>query len=503
MLDATRAVRCLTILGRFTALELLMQLWPLVLRIGRLVCRFRRGTPSPDAMFQFESDLQALLREAGRLIMQWTVNCLEPGDESPQEMPRLFLWEGEYYRRKSKSPLRNLNCLFGRIALRRFYYQPLETAGRCLFPLENQLGIVGGVATPALADAVSRMAADLTQRQMLGRLRHEHGVRWGVSTLRKVVEVMAESMSEHRHQAQVRCVLGWLKEAAAGKGPRRFVLSVGRDGVMIPIVKNQTYKEAAAATVSVLDRWGRRLGTVYLGQMPEPHQTTLGDELTRLLRDVLSGWDGPLPRLTYVTDCGHHPTVYFEEVLSKMTNPRRPLETLPWEWIVDYYHACQYISKLGEAIFGPGREAFAWAAKQRRVLKEKPGGVFRVLRSAGALRAIRGLVGSDASYHTAYAYLRERTGKMDYVNYRRLRLPIGSGITEAACKIVFTQRFKQSGMKWGIEGGRAILALRVIALSGIWADVRRARLLCSPRPQPVTAADSSENTSTNRLKIAV
>ncbi len=280
------------------------------------------------------------------------------------------------------------------------------------------------------------------------------------------------------------------------------MLSAGRDGVMIPIVKNQSYKEAAAATLSVMDRWGRRLGTVYLGQMPEAQQTTLGDELTRLLTDLLSRGDGPLPRLVYVTDCGHHPTVYFEEVLSKMINPRRPMEYLQWEWIVDYYHACQYISKLGEAIFGPGREAFAWAAKQRRILKDKPGGVFRVLRSAGALLAIRGLAGSGNSYCTAYRYLRERAGKMDYVSYRRLRLPIGSGITEAACKIVFTQRFKQSGMKWTIEGGRAILALRVIALSGIWAHVRQARLRSSPMPQLITPEDSKENSNITPLRIA-
>ena len=502
MQDATRAGRCLTILGRLTGGKLLMQLWPLALRIARLVAGFRRGTPSPEAMFQFETDLQRLLREAGRLIVQWTVNHLEPGDESRREMPALFLWDGEYYRRKSKSPLRNLNCLFGLIALRRFYYQPLETCGRCLFPLELQLGIVSGVATPALADAASRMAADLTQRQTLGRLRQQHGVGWGVGTLRKVVAALAESMGEHRHQAQVGCVLGWLKEAAAATGPRRFALSVGRDGVMIPIVKNQAYKEAATATVSVLDRRGRRLGTVYLGQMPEAHQTTLGDELTRLLTDVLSRWDGALPRLVYVTDCGHHPTVYFEQVLSQMKNPRRPGETLPWEWIVDYYHACQYISKLGEAIFGAGREAFAWAAKQRRVLKEKPRGVYRVLRSAGALLATRGLVGSEASYCTAYTYLRERAGKMDYRNYRRLRLPIGSGITEAACKVVFTQRFKQSGMKWGIEGGRAILALRVIALSGVWDQVRRERFRSSLLPQPITPDESSETNDENRLRIA-
>ena len=501
MQDATRAVRCLTILIRLTGVDLVIQLVPVALRIARLVWGFRRGTPSPEAMFQFESDLQGLLREAGRLIVQWTVNHLEPGDEFRQEMPRLFLWDGEYYRRRKKSPLRNLNCLFGPIALRRFCYQLVEARGACLFPLQIQLGIVTSVATPALGNAVARMAADLTQRQTLERLR-QHGVGWSVRTLRKVVAAMAETMREHRHQAQVQCVLGWLKQAAAGKGPRRFVLSAGRDGVMIPIVKNQSYKEAAAATLSVMDRWGRRLGTVYLGQMPEAHQTTLGDELTRLVLDVLSRWEGLSPRLVYVTDCGHHPTVYFEEVLSKMINPRRPTESLQWEWIVDYYHACEYITRLGESIFGPGRETFAWAAKQRRVLKEKPGGVFRVLRSAGALLTLRGLAGSAASYYKAYRYLHERAAKMDYMNYRRLRLPIGSGITEAACKIVFTQRFKQSGMKWTIEGGRPILALRVIALSGVWDDVRQATLKSLTMPQPITPEDSANENGKNSLKIA-
>jgi hypothetical protein len=499
--DATRIIRCWTVLANLTGVELLIQLWPVMLRIARLVAGFRRTTASPETLFQFETNLQDLLREAGRLIVQWTINHLEPEDLLPQKMPPLFLWDGEYYRRRKKSPLRNLNCLFGPIALRRFYYQPLERYGRGLFPLEIQLGIVAGVATPALADTVARLAADLTQRQTLDRLRQQ-GVTWGTRTLRKVVAAMADSMSEHRHQAQVQSLLSWLSKAAAGKGPRRIVLAAGRDGVMIPIVKNQKYKEAAAATVSVMDRWGRRLGTVYLGQMPEAHQTTLGDDLTRLLKDVLSCWEGPLPRLVYVTDCGHHPTVYFEEVLSRMVHPRRPGEYLEWEWVVDYYHACEYITKLGEAIFGKGREATAWAAKQRRVLKEKPGGVFRVLRSAGALLTFRGLIGEADAYWNAYNYLRERAGKMDYATYRRLRMPIGSGITEAACKIVFTQRFKQSGMKWTIEGGRPILALRVIHLSGIWEQVREATLKSHIMPQPVTPNRSAEQSNEISLKNA-
>jgi hypothetical protein len=46
---------------------------------------------------------------------------------------------------------------------------------------------------------------------------------------------------------------------------------------------------------------------------------------------------------------------------------------------------------------------------------------------------------------------------------------LGSGVTEAACKTVFTQRMKLSGMRWGHAGASTIVNLRVILLSGSWA----------------------------------
>jgi hypothetical protein len=214
--------------------------------------------------------------------------------------------------------------------------------------------------------------------------------------------------------------------------------------------------------------------------MPHAGQTELSGQLTQLIREVLATWEGPPLRLVYVTDAGFHCREYFERVLCQMIDPQRPGQLLPWEWVVDYYHACQYVSQLGEAVFGPGRAAHAWSAKMRRWLKEKPSGVYRVLRSAGALRSIRGLVGEESDYASAYNFLRRHASSMDYSRYRRLRTPIGSGVTEAACKIVFTQRFKRAGMKWNIEDGRPILSLRVIALSGLWSTVRD-RMLDSQR----------------------
>lgn len=476
MQDATREQQCLARLSKLTDRKLLYELWPVVLRIAWLVHRFGSQPRSPSAMHDFEVELGRLVAEFARRIVQWTLNNLEPPKGSPRLPPELF-WHGDHYRIKRLSPTRNLNCLFGKIRIRRWLYESTEGLGLpCLFPLELQLGLVGGVATPALADRVARLAVDFSQRQVLDVLRDEHRVCWGTQTLRKVTAAVAEAMSPFCHEAQVAQVLGWLKQAALQHGCRRIVLSVGRDGVMLPIRGCKKYKEGAAATVSVLNRYGKRLGTVYLGQMPESGQRTLTDELTRLLTDVLSAWDGPAPRLVYVTDAGFHPREYFQNVLSCMPDPRHPGKYLQWESVVDYYHACQYITGLAETIFGPGRKAYSWAAKMRRLLKDKPGGIHRVLRSAGAMRSIHGLVGKQDDYDSAYAYLRRHAGSMKYSVYRRNQTPIGSGITEAACKIVFTQRIKRAGMKWGIEQGRPIVALRVIALSGIWSTVRDAML---------------------------
>ena len=484
MQDATRGQRCLTRLCELTAPELLLQLWPVALQIARLVWRFRQQPVTPKSTHDFETELNRLLTELGRRIVQWTFNHLELCQEF---MPSGLSWHNDHYRLRRPSPARNWNCLFGKIRIWRWMYESTEGLGlAALFPLEQALGIVARVATPALADRVALLSVEFTQRQVLTVLREEHRVCWGTDTLRNVTQTVANAMRPFRHQAQVDQVLAWLHQASDEGGPRRIVLSAGRDGVMLPIRGLQKYREGAAATLSVFNRHGKRLGTVYLGQMPEAGQVTISSELTRLIRDVLSKWTGEPLRLVYVTDAGFHPDEYFHNVLSRLPNPHRPGYYYQWEWVVDYYHACEYISQIAEAIFGPGRAAHAWAAKMRRWLKEKPGGVFRVLRSAGALRTIRGLVSEPSDYEKAYGYLRRHAAWMDYSRYRRLRTPIGSGVTEAACKIVFTQRFKRAGMKWNSSNDQPILLLRVIALSSLWVTVRDAMLESQNQAQPRT-----------------
>ena len=440
------------------ALELLpltLKLLPLIAEAGQLIVGFRPGTVTPAATHAFENGLWRLLRDIGRVIMQWRLGDLEAANLN-QAAAEVVL-DGNIYRRRESSPRRlGLATLFGIITFWRLRYEPCDQGVglTCIFPLEQRLGICAGKATPALASRVGMWTAQNTQETVRNLLREEHNVAWSVNTLRKVAADLSAGLAALTHQVQVDRVLELLRQAHDSRGSHRPVLSVGRDGIFVPIVKDTKYREGATATVAVLDRRGRRLGTVYLGRMPESGQGTLSRQLTELLTAVLQAWHEPLSRLQYVTDGGHHPTDYFEKVLRTMPHPHTG-QPLDWEWVLDYYHACLYITKLAEVLLGKETQAAgAWAAKMRRWLKDKKGGILRVLHSAAAHAwRLEFTEEEKAAYEEAYNYLHKRQHWMDYWSCRRCGLAIGSGITEAACKTLFTQRFKQSGHEV-VVGGR-------------------------------------------------
>jgi hypothetical protein len=309
---------------------------------------------------------------------------------------------------------------------------------------------------------------------MLDLLEHEHHFRWSVKVLRAVAAAVSAGIAPCLQQAQQQALLEWLAEADQSRGRRRIVLAVGRDGTMLPIRYEDHYKEGSVATLSVYDRRGRRLGTLYLGEMPQAKQVKLSEDLTALLQGVLKAWEGPMPRLVYVTDAGSHQTEYFKEVLSPMENPRRAGQILQWQWIVDYYHAAGYVTQLANVLFSEEKTRQAWARRMRRVMKEQDQGVIRVLASAAQYRGKKTMgEKEEKEYRQAYNYLLKHSKDMKYSEYRRAGLPIGSGVTEAGCKVVFTQRFKLSGMTWGLEGGEVILRLRLAVLGGVWDTVYR------------------------------
>ena len=77
------------------------------------------------------------------------------------------------------------------------------------------------------------------------------------------------------------------------------------------------------------------------------------------------------------------------------------------------------------------------------------------------------------------AFFRKNRRRMRYAALADKALSIGSGVVEAANKVLVVQRMKRSGMRWRIASGQAVLSFRAVQKSGLfdrtWSDLMDAR----------------------------
>ncbi len=215
---------------------------------------------SPSRIHVFEQRLAEEMRELGRRLMELTLNLLDP--EDPEGVPHDVTYAtGGYRRLNRKTRNAHVGTLFGTIELwrRGYRYWHRAEGEKTVFPLELQLGLVRG-ATPALAGAASRYMAEAgaTQAAVLSRLRQQHNVAWGAERLRAVVQLVGQAMEGLLREHQVFKILELLEKAAASRGTRKPVLSVGRDGISLCEYKHRCYEVATTGTVTVYDRAGNR-----------------------------------------------------------------------------------------------------------------------------------------------------------------------------------------------------------------------------------------------------
>lgn len=79
------------------------------------------------------------------------------------------------------------------------------------------------------------------------------------------------------------------------------------------------------------------------------------------------------------------------------------------------------------------------------------------------------LAGQSAKIKAALTYYQNQCHLMNYAAHLEQNLPLGSGVTEAACKTIVKQRLCCSGMKWNEVGAAVVLSLRTLSHSrGRW-----------------------------------
>ena len=183
--------------------------------------------------------------------------------------------------------------------------------------------------------------------------------------------------------------------------------------------------------------------------MPEHKKATLKEILSAELGAALA--QRPDLRLVTIADGAKDTWDYLHGALP------------PSREVLDFFHATEHLNTALASAYGEGTPAcHAQFEKLRVLLLEDAMGVENVIRSLSYLKKVHP---HRTGIATELRYFRTNRHRMRYAGYRKENLPIGSGVVEAACKTLVTQRMKRSGMRWRSEGGQAILTLRALAQS--------------------------------------
>lgn len=360
----------------------------------------------------------------------------------------------------------------GEVVVKRHLYRPAGRSTRHICPLELQAGIVEGFFTPVAARRAAYVVAHMPPATSAALFVELGNMRPSASSLERLPKGLSARWEAHRQEWETH--LRTFEDVPT----EATTLVVSLDGVFAPMRNTapdkaeleatgkqpkgpKGYQEVGCGTVSLHDAEGERLQTVRYGRMPESKKATLCEELEAEVQALLTVQSHL--RVVKLAD-GARDNWRFLRALNQGV-PADQIES--WD-IVDYYHACDHLKHALDTIWGEhtpkGKAEFA---RLKTLLKEADGGVEQVIETL-RYRVRKAKGHKREALLKELTYFRNQRHRMNYATYLREHLPIASGVVEAACKTLVTQRLKQSGMRWAKSGGQAILTLRSLIQSDRW-----------------------------------
>ncbi len=356
------------------------------------------------------------------------------------ERAKAIVHNGQKHYRKFLTLGRYLTLL-GEISIKRGIYQS-NRANRSICPLEAKLKFINDYVSFAAAEYICYSLASMTLREFVRHCQKWTLMKPSEGTVKRVLEYVGDFLQTS----------GYLDSAhhkpAASKQAVTLAMSLDSTSVL---VRKQGWKHATAATVSTYDAKGNRLETVYIGRMPEKGKTQAKRLLEKEVESISR--DHKFKETVCIADGARDLWLFFRKKYPDAIH------------VVDFFHVCEHLSKLSDLLFKTSSDAEAWFRKQRTTLKDEPDGAAKVIR---AVRYRRSKTKQNPDIETELKYLQRNRRRMNYYELQQKKLPIGSGVVEAACKNLIGARLKKSGMRWTISGGQTILSLRSLILSNRW-----------------------------------
>jgi hypothetical protein len=436
-----------------------------------VINEWHRDISSSSDFQQFEKDLHTAISAVECTIV---AEALVAMDVDHREIEV----NGIVYEKAYRSP--QTYCgLAGEFAIERNLYTPVEKKGCSICPLEFRAGIIEGKWTSAAGELMAYGAAVMTPYEAEALFR-KFG---GMAPSRSSIERLPKSLSKAGEKNRV----VWEEEMRTREVfPQGAVVAgVSLDGVMVPMKNGQREKkreqarktgketrgpagcqEAGCGTVSLYDKEGERLKTAFFGRMPESKKGVLASQLYSELACVLAM--NPAMKISFIADGAKDNWRIFNEIESKLMKEGLLINTKRVYRTSDYFHSCEHLKKAVDLYYGEGSaKSRSCFEELRYVLRDEEKGVGKVIQKLSYFRN-RSMGRKRKALNKEVKYFRVRAPQMKYAELMKLNLPIGSGVVEAACKTLVTQRMKRSGMRWTIEGGQSILTLRSIVRSNRW-----------------------------------
>jgi len=356
------------------------------------------------------------------------------------ERAKAIIHDGQKHYRKFVALGRYLTLL-GEISLKRGIYQS-NKANRSICPLEVKLKFINDYVSFAAAEYICYSLTSMTLGEFVKHCKKWTLMKPSEGTVKRVLKYVGDFLetSEFLHTIQS-------KQAVPKKA---VTLAMSMDSTSV-LIREEGWKHATAVTLSTYDAEGNRLDTVYIGRMPEKGKT----QAKRLLEKEVEAMTKKheFKHIVCIADGARDLWLFFRKKYPDAIH------------VVDFFHVCEHLSKLSKLFFKDSSDAKAWYKKYRTILKKDPNGASKVIR---AVRYRRSKTKENPEIEVELKYLQRNKRRMNYFELKQNKLPIGSGVVEAACKNLIGARMKKSGMRWSITGGQTVLTLRSLVLSNRW-----------------------------------
>lgn len=370
---------------------------------------------------------------------------------------------GQSARYKGRQP-RQIVTLNGVLTLRRAIYYCCA-CHQSFAPHDRVLALDSGQATSAVRTHAAYLAALLPFAQAATTLEMLTAVSLSAASVERIACSVGKALRAAQQKQVEAHHIDRLPEPMEKRVKRLYI---GMDGVFVPLREEwKRDKRQGALTCRYAES---KVGVVYEAL---PDETGRDGRLTaRTYTATMENAEVFGPQLATVAhQQGHHQT---QDVVVLA-------DGAAWIWqiagkqftratqIVDFYHASQHLAQVAEARFGQNTaEGKAWlSARQAELLDDK---VEAVLANLKAWQPSN--VTKKELRRTTYNYFAGNAHRMRYKTFRDKGYYIGSGIVEAGCKQVVTQRLKLAGMHWRQETAEAILTLRANQLSSQPTNLR-------------------------------